>query len=60
MPKNNQPSEEYNPRWFVWTVVFLVVTGVSLVAFITLSDSGSDGYQEVTIGRSVRSSGMSR
>lgn len=41
--------QDYDPRWFIWTVVFLVVTGVSLVAFIVLSDSGTSDYQEVTV-----------
>ena len=26
-----------NKRWFIWTIVFLVVAGVSLVSYITLS-----------------------
>lgn len=25
----------YNLRWFVWTIVFLLTTGVSLVTYIT-------------------------
>lgn len=32
------PVPLYNPRWFVWTVMFLLVTGVSLVSYIILSD----------------------
>ncbi len=35
------PPENYNPRWFIWTIVFLVVTGISLVSYIMLSDNGS-------------------
>ena len=31
----------YDSRWFIWTIVFLVVTGISLVSYITLSDSGT-------------------
>ena len=31
----------YDARWFVWTIVFLVVTGISLVSYILLSDSGT-------------------
>ena len=33
------PAQEYDPRWFIWTIVFLVVTGISLVSYIILSDS---------------------
>ncbi len=29
----------YDARWFVWTIVFLVVTGISLVGYIVLSDT---------------------
>lgn len=35
----------YDPRWFIWTIVFLVVVGVSLVSYMfTLStkDAGQD------------------
>ena len=47
MPKNNSfAPQDYDPRWFVWTIVFLVVTGVSLVAFIVLSDSGGSQYPD--------------
>lgn len=36
----------YDPRWFIWTVVFLIVSGVSLVSyiFITTSDEGNDQF----------------
>lgn len=37
-PVKIQP-EQYDPRWFIWTIVFLVVTGISLVSYIVLSDS---------------------
>ena len=45
-------KDEYNPRWFIWTIVFLVVTGVSLVAFITLS--GDEGYSDITVHHSAK------
>jgi hypothetical protein len=33
----------YDTRWFIWTIVFLVVTGISLVSYIVLSgDSSTD------------------
>ena len=38
---NAEKKTEYNPRWFIWTIVFLVVTGVSLVSYIMLSDGGT-------------------
>ena len=28
-------------RWFIWTIVFLVVVGVSLVSYIIFSDNGN-------------------
>jgi hypothetical protein len=42
MPKNNKTiqvasAEQYDPRWFIWTIVFLLVSGIGLSAFITLS-----------------------
>ena len=38
---NNMPVQgSYDARWFVWTIVFLVVTGISLVSYITLSGDG--------------------
>lgn len=41
MPNNPATPENYDPRWFIWTIVFLVVTGISLVSYIVLSDTGS-------------------
>jgi hypothetical protein len=41
----NQPvalKQEYNPRWFIWTIVFLVITGISLVSYIVLSEGGTN------------------
>lgn len=46
-------KEEYNPRWFIWTIVFLVVTGVSLVAFISLSPDGTEDFQNITTHRQL-------
>jgi len=39
-----QRKEKYDPRWFVWTIVFLVVVGISLVSYITLSEQGESEY----------------
>lgn len=33
--------DNYDPRWFIWTIVFLLVTGISLVSYIMLSDTSS-------------------
>lgn len=37
-----QPKDVYDPRWFIWTIVFLVVTGISLVSYIMMSDADND------------------
>ena len=41
-------SGSYDTRWFIWTIVFLVVTGISLVSYIALSDTGSADNSSVT------------
>ena len=42
MPQPTNPTpQNYDPRWFIWTIVFLVVTGISLVSYIVLSDNSS-------------------
>ncbi len=52
MPNTNYPysqaANNYDPRWFIWTIVFLVVTGISLVSYIVLSDSGTDDITDIT------------
>jgi hypothetical protein len=49
MPSLTTPlhANDYDPRWFVWTIVFLVATGISLVSYIMLSDDGTKDYAEV-------------
>lgn len=50
----NIPTQEYyNPRWFIWTIVFLVVTGISLVSYIVLSDAGSNDVPEFSPSKSL-------
>ena len=39
-PQN--PPSTYDARWFIWTIVFLVVTGISLVSYIVFSDNSND------------------
>jgi hypothetical protein len=51
MPKNNKTiqvssNEQYDPRWFIWTIVFLLVSGIGLSAFITLSHNSSKDFVE--------------
>lgn len=40
-PSNPPNQKAYDPRWFIWSIVFLVVTGVSLTAYIALSGDNS-------------------
>ena len=51
MPNNypQMPQNQYDPRWFIWTIVFLLVTGISLVSYIMLSDTSSADYGPLTI-----------
>lgn len=37
-PAFSYAKKDYDPRWFIWTIVFLVVTGISLVSYIMISD----------------------
>lgn len=41
--KNNKKSEL---RWFVWSVVFLVIVGVALVSYIMLTDVASNNQDQ--------------
>ena len=36
------PQTNYDPRWFIWTIVFLVTTGIMLVTYIVVSDNSGD------------------
>jgi hypothetical protein len=40
IPNSQAPVNNYDSRWFIWTIVFLVATGISLVSYITLSGVG--------------------
>lgn len=44
---NIKPESAYDPRWFIWTIVFLVVAGISLTSYIMLSDSGVNDVPEI-------------
>lgn len=53
MPANNmqQVQNNYDPRWFIWTIVFLVVTGISLVSYIALSDNGTNDVPPLVVAK---------
>ena len=50
---NNTAENNYDPRWFIWTILFLVVTGISLVSYIVLSDNGTDDVSGAVVTRSA-------
>ena len=51
---NSSPVQpDYDPRWFIWTIVFLVITGISLVSYIVLSDSGTNDVPDFGKSRIV-------
>jgi hypothetical protein len=37
-------NQQYDPRWFIWTIVFLLVSGIGLSAFITLSHNEAKDF----------------
>lgn len=37
-------TKSYDPRWFIWTIVFLIISGVSLVSYILIT-SNNDANQ---------------
>jgi hypothetical protein len=49
---NNNPP--YDPRWFIWTIVFLVVTGISLVSYIVFSDTGMYEVAEIGVHKTAK------
>lgn len=46
-PSFTSPKPAYDPRWFIWCIVFLVVVGVGLTAYIVLSDNGTSDFSAV-------------
>ncbi len=40
-----------NHRWFIWTIVFLLISGVSLVSYIMITDINQDTalYDSITV-----------
>jgi hypothetical protein len=51
---NKQASEVYDPRWFIWTIVFLLVTGVSLVSYIVFSEPSAEAAPDITSPRVLK------
>ncbi len=49
MPNFNssQAQNQYDSRWFIWTIVFLMVSGISLVSYILLSADGTDDTLQI-------------
>jgi hypothetical protein len=58
MPNKNPAAsvsqDNYDPRWFIWTIVFLLVTGISLVSYIMLSDTTLADSTPVTVHHTVK------
>ncbi len=49
MVNQQKNQNNYDPRYFIWTIVFLVATGITLVTYIvTTNDSGNSPSGEVT------------
>jgi len=44
-----QTPPHYDARWFIWTIVFLVVVGISLVSYIVLSDNGTNEVDPIVV-----------
>lgn len=42
-------SPSYDHRWFIWTIVFLIVSGVSLTSYIMITeiDENTMSYETV-------------
>lgn len=48
-----QAPGNYNPRWFIWTIVFLVVAGVALVSYIIFSDPANEYQNDFPVHRAA-------
>ena len=59
MPQTQPAKNNYDPRWFIWTIVFLVVTGISLVSYIVLSDTSTTDAADLTPVRHATSAATS-
>lgn len=42
--KAGQAQSAYDPRWFIWTIVFLIAAGFSLVSYLTIQ-----GYNDSNV-----------
>ena len=53
--ENLKPQKAYDPRWFIWTIVFLVVSGVALVSYIVFSsDPTTEDYTQVITHETIK------
>ena len=50
------PKSNYDSRWFIWTVVFLVIMGISLVCYIVFSDNTATDVSAMTVPRALTAS----
>lgn len=56
MPNFANPKLQatYDPRWFIWTIVFLVVVGISLTAYIFMvGNADSQDAQYIVVKNST-------
>ncbi len=49
-----QTPGTYSPRWFIWTIVFLVVAGVALVSYVVLSDPANEYQNDFPMHRAAK------
>lgn len=36
--QNQRRAKDYDPRWLIWAIVFLVTSGTALVSYIIITD----------------------
>lgn len=53
VPNPTLAKDNYDPRWFIWTIVFLLVSGISLVSWIMLSDTSQADASAITVHHAV-------
>ena len=53
IPNSPAPKNNYDSRWFIWTIVFLVVTGISLVSYIALSGNSDVDDSSMIVARTA-------
>ncbi len=53
MAQTSSSAKKQDVRWFVWTIVFLVVVGVGLVSYIVFSDSSNSVNGDIVRAKPV-------